>query len=201
MRIWKFALVLIWLVTAVAPTGAATIQLDSFLEVGVPVPGAGTVGTHQYIELRIDRPTPLDMVGVWRAGVGLNIFSFNWSGGHEINSPGVLPRLDLRPTQPTGSVSGNLSPGNYLFPIVLSESDWDSGDGFVPYFGVENTGGFGSGVFSLTITGDFVPKAIWQGNLDGTFTVIPIPEPCGLLGLFVGAGWLASRRRRAARLT
>ena len=89
-----------------------------------------------------------------------------------------------------------LNPGLYLVQVAEEEyREGDLGNYFVPVN--RPGGGFVASPYSFTLEGQFQVLDFMEGNLEGTFTVTHVPEPCTAALLFMAvAAELLKRRNR-----
>jgi hypothetical protein len=99
---------------------------------------------------------------------------------------------------PNGSAEVLLAAGSYWVATRFLETEWDDRDGVVPrWFGGDPHAL--SAAYRLTLEGDVAVSQLYEGNLDGTFTITNIPEP-GAFALALGALLLAASERRRSFL-
>jgi hypothetical protein len=153
--------------------------------------------TLDFIFLQVLSPSTLMVTGT-----GGTLLDFNFG----LYVPGSIiegrQRLTLASNLTYVSVSDtafqiqcSAAPGSYIVAVDPSASDWDSGDGVVPYFSSDGGLEFAQGTYHLEITGDFLITKIQEGKLPSA-----VPEPSslvlGLAGFF--CVWHRIGRRRSS---
>jgi hypothetical protein len=187
-------------------TQAAVIQLTGRIEVagvldgGIIAPGV-TGDTMDYLTFEVLTTTTVTVTSGFNSAFRLRLAAFIGITEDDGTTPfGFLGNpyiLDQTNLMTRDSLTRTLNPGIYVTSMAMRErNSYDVFDGYMPVN--REGGGFTSGPYGYSISGDVRALEFREGNLNNTFTITVIPEPSAA-GLLCGSAFLLWHRNASNR--
>ena len=107
-------------------------------------------------------------------------------------------RLEQTSTTEWSTLTRSLDPGVYIAVIgMLENTSYDIFDGFTAVN--SEGGGFARGEYAYRIAGDVQALEYWDGELDGNFRILSIPEPSSIALLTAFSFYVLRLRNRSCQ--
>ena len=173
-------------------TAPGSIHVEGVIDGGIIAPG--DVGdTLDYLKFEVLSPTQITVTSGFNSALLLLLAAYI-GRDDEFGFIGNPFRLEQTSSTEWSTLTRSLEPGTYVAAMgVRDDTSYDVFDGFTAVN--PEGGGFTRGLYAYSIAGDVRALEYWDGELDGTFKVTVIPEPCAS-ALLLSVGLVVRRRRR-----